>query len=150
MLFSEHPHAFDPIRNRTSRLDQGKTQVINPETELAGDDIFEERLTSNGLNLTIHDVPHLSKYLREDWLMPTITFWRNFHPSRTVNTTRPMFAAIINQVAGKDICKVDGWDKLTDVEIDQEIDRINQLARSRSAEDQLVRRLFVVGPICSA
>ena len=71
-------------RNASWGLNKGKTKVINPETELAGVRAFfdDEEKKPRGLGLTLKDVPQLSKYLREDWLMPTVSFWRDFHPGR--------------------------------------------------------------------
>jgi hypothetical protein len=44
--------------------------------------------------------------------MLIVGFWRDFHPDRHLSTTRPQFVQIINGLAGKDICKTRGWDKL--------------------------------------
>lgn len=126
-------------RNASWGLEKGKTEVINPETELAGGRRFGDEKKPRDLELTLKDIPQLSKYLRDDWLMPTVTFWRDFHPNRNLSSTRPMFASIINGLARRDLCKIDGWDKLNPAEIDKEIERINRwaLANAEKTEHQL-------------
>src|SRR5207237_1273919 len=59
-----------------------------------------------GLNLTRADIPRLAPYLRDDWYMLAVGFWRDFHPSRYLETTRPIVAALINRLARRDLCKV--------------------------------------------
>src|SRR6185436_8120588 len=77
--FQGSPQYAEPCgmeANASWSLNQGKPEVINPETELAGVRFFDDEKKPRGLQLTLEDVPQLSKYLREDWLMPTVTFWR--------------------------------------------------------------------------
>lgn len=115
-------------------LDRGKTEVINPLTELVGpvNGFDESKPRPRGLELTLKDVPLLSKYLRDDWYMLIVSFWRNFHPNRNLSSTRSQFAEIINGFAHKDICKTDNWGQLTPMEIDKEIDRINRWAKANA------------------
>jgi hypothetical protein len=112
----------------------GTTEVINPLTELAGyrgwrDD---DQPKPKGLELTVRDVPHLSKHLRDDWYMPIVSFWRDFHPDRTLSSTRPLFAGIINGLARKDVCRIDDWHDLTPEKLDREIERINTWAAANA------------------
>jgi hypothetical protein len=125
--------------NASWGLRMGKTQVINPLTELQGPVNWfkRDKPRPKGLELTLKDVPRLSKYLREDWYMLIVGFWRDFHPDRHLSTTRPQFAEIINGLAGKDICKIEGWDKLTPTEIDKEIERINSWAATNTGKSAL-------------
>ena len=88
--------------NASWGLGKGKTEVINPETELEGSRRRHDDKPPHGLGLTLKDVPQLSKYLRDDWLIPTVTFWRDFHPNRTLGSTRPMVAALINNIATRE------------------------------------------------
>jgi hypothetical protein len=104
----------------------GRTEVINPLVVLCGMHSW-----------TIKDVPQLSKYLRDDWYIPTVTFWRNFHPSRKLHHTRPLFAHMINQLAGRDLCEIDRWRKLHAAQIDKEIARIARWARENSERTRL-------------
>jgi hypothetical protein len=110
-------------------LGKGKTQVINPLTELRGPSSWSEKAPPpKGLELTLKDIPVLSKHLRDDWYMPIVSFWRDFHPDRNLARTRPLVAELIDELALKDLCRIDRWDGLTAAEIDREIKRINQWA----------------------
>jgi hypothetical protein len=121
-------------------LRRGKTEVINPLTELRGPYNWYDRDGKPrpvGMALTLKDVPRLSKYLRDDWYMPTVSFWRDFAPDRHLASTRPQIAEIINGLAGKDVCKVDGWDRLTPAEVDREIERINRWAAANAGKSEV-------------
>jgi hypothetical protein len=118
--------------NASWGLGKGKTEVINPEVELEGVSWRGDDKKPRGLGLTLKDVPQLSKFLRDDWLMPTVTFWRDFHPNRHLGSTRPHFASMINGLARHNVCKVDEWNGITPAEIDKEIDRINRWARDHA------------------
>ena len=100
--------------NASWGLHRGKTEVINPLTELVGPiNWFDERKPRpRGLELTLKDVPLLSKFLRDDWYMLIVSFWRDFHPDRNLSGTRSQFAEIINGLAHKNICKADNWGQL--------------------------------------
>jgi hypothetical protein len=108
--------------NASWGLDQGKTEVINPYTELLG----LSHDGSTGLKLTAKDVPQLAGYLRDDWYVLGISFWRDFHPGRNLGDTRSILQEIINDLAGKEICKVKSWTKLTPAEINAEIERLKR------------------------
>lgn len=109
---------------------RGKTEVINPLTELTGrlDWRTGGKRKLRGLRLTIKDIPRISKYLREDYFALIVSFWRDFAPDRYLTRTRELFAGIINEIAHEDICSVRGWDQLPPAEIDKEIERINKWA----------------------
>jgi hypothetical protein len=120
-------------------LRKGKTLVINPLTELKGPyNWFDENKPKpRGMELTLKDVPQLGRYLRDDWYMPTVGFWRDFHPDRNLAGTRQWFAQVINGLAGKDICKIAGWTHLTPAEIDKEIERISQWATENAGKSKV-------------
>jgi hypothetical protein len=110
----------------------GKTEVINPLVELTGAqsrrDQRAEKPKPKGMELTIKDVPLLSKYLRDDHYMLMVGFWRFYHPDRTLQTTRPWFAGIINGLAYRDVCTIRDWNKMTPAEVGAQIQRINKWA----------------------
>jgi hypothetical protein len=120
-------------------LRRGKTVVINPETELAGVRSLSDKQRSGGLALSLEDVPQLSRYLRDDWLIPTVTFWRDFDSDRDLGSTRPIIASIINDLAKREICNIRGWDKLKPAAIDREIERVSRwaLENAKKTERQL-------------
>jgi hypothetical protein len=118
--------------NASWGLSKGKTEVINPLTELVGGRerwSDEEKPRSKGLELTLKDVPYLSKHLRDNWYQPTVSFWRDFHPDRHLSTTRPLIAGIIDGLAQRDLCNIEDWGELKPEEIDKEIARINKWAK---------------------
>jgi hypothetical protein len=133
-------------RNASWGGTRGKTEVINPLLELRGPfGWFQGKLSSSddlagrskGMSLTLKDVPQLSNYLWDDWFIPTVTFWRDFHPARELHSTRPIFAHIINKLAGKDLCEIDRWRKLQPAQIDMEIERIARWAKENAEKTPL-------------
>jgi len=105
-------------------LGRGVTRVINPYVELVGgreepyDDDGEEKKPSPGMQLTVADIPTLAQLLRDNWHILCVSFWRDFHPERDLETTRPMFANIINGLAKRDLCNADAMNAMTEAEID--------------------------------
>ena len=110
--------------NASWGLSKGKTEVINPLTELVGPSNWygEGKPRPKGLALTLKDVPSLGKHLREDRYVLIVSFWRDFHPDRSLGSTRPMIAEIIDGVARRDICRIRRWGERGAKEIDKEID----------------------------
>jgi hypothetical protein len=90
-------------RNAAWGLYKGETKVINPYVELVGgrERGFRdhEQKESKGLELTVADIAHLAPFLREDWHLLCVSFWRDFSPDRDLDTTRPLFGSIINGLA---------------------------------------------------
>jgi hypothetical protein len=112
-------------RDASWGLNHGKTEVINPWKELTG-------------ALTVADIALLAPHLRDDWLMPTVSFWRDFHPDREVHHTRAAVAQLIDGLAKAEI--VDGK-RLAGPERDQEIERLRHWAQEhgqRSENDLLL------------
>jgi len=120
-------------------LNRGKTEVINPVVELAGEiDGFHARgeAASKGLGLTLADAPRLAPYLKDDWFLLIVSFWRDFHPDRTLESSRPLFAGLIDRLAKRDLCRVETWDKMTDAERDKEIRRIADWAKANAGKSE--------------
>jgi hypothetical protein len=118
--------------NAARSLREGKTALINPLTELNGPWNFQPQIEDNtrpkGMDLTLKDVPQLSKYLKDNWFILVVYYWRDFHPNRDLSNTRDEFASVINKIARRDVCKIADWEKRAPAEIDQEIERINRWA----------------------
>jgi hypothetical protein len=113
----------------------GKTEVINPLTELAGEfegEVDPGATIRGGLGLTAPDIPALAPHLREDWYMPTISFFRSFATGRHLHRVRPLLASIINNLAKRKLVDVEKFAKLTDAERGQEIERIIQWAKENA------------------
>lgn len=71
-------------RNRDS------VQVVNPYTELVK-------------TLQISDVPLLIPYLNDERFIVAYSYWRDFHPSRSLHQVNWVAAAIVNEVAGHEL-----------------------------------------------
>jgi hypothetical protein len=118
--------------------DDKSTPVINPLCELAGDSGggWHERPKSDGLKLTLADVPTLATQLKDDWTMVMVSYWRNFHPSREIHYTRHVIAGIINDAAKQDICRVDDMAKMSPQEIETHIKGIQWWSRERAGKTE--------------
>jgi hypothetical protein len=115
------------------REDDKATAVINPLCELAGDPGSErqKRPKSDGLKLTLADVPTLAAHLKDDWTMVMVSFWRSFHPSRELHPTRQVIAGLIHGLAKQDLCRVDDMARMSPKEIEVHIRAIQTWARER-------------------
>ncbi|MFT3771104.1 MAG: hypothetical protein QM820_37285 [Minicystis sp.] len=102
-------------------LRRGKTAVLNPWSEI------------RRMKLTMADVPELAAHLDEDWLMPTVSFWRDFHPHRNVDRTRDALAELIDEIAAQQL--VDRG-RLGGAERDQEIERIRRWAAAHGGRSR--------------
>lgn len=90
----------------------GKTEVVNPYVQLTGKRSWrDEDEKVDHLNLTPADILTIAPYLHNDWYIPTVSFWRDFHPSRNLHSTRELFTRIIDHAAGQEICyrRGDDW-----------------------------------------
>jgi hypothetical protein len=85
-------------RNASWGGGKGKTEVINPLVELAGTWDGKQRRLSGGLGLTAADVPKLEQYRREDWFILAVSYWRDFHFNRTLETTQSIFDWVIRDL----------------------------------------------------
>jgi hypothetical protein len=115
-------------------LRRGRSKLVNPLNALVGAKPYNRRneWAPAGLRPTAADIPTLSKHLRQDWLMPSVSFHRDFNPPRTVHSTREQIGGIINRTAGFDLCELRRWDKLTPTEVDREIERIDRWAKEHA------------------
>ncbi len=124
---------FDPIcravrtfRRRRLGLNQGKTEVINPVSELTGQRGFfiSDDNKDRGLHLKVADIPTLVPYLREDWYLLCVSFWRDFHPNRNLGRSRPYFAGWINDLAQHDLCQLAKFEKMAPKEQETHLKKI--------------------------
>lgn len=104
---------------------KARTRVINPYRQLTGP-------RRRGLGLRIADIPTLAPYLKEDWLVPSIGFWRDFHPSRGLWTTRELLAQIINRVAHQRLIDPAALKDASEEEVATEIEAVIAWAREHS------------------
>ncbi len=107
-------------------LSRGKTEVINPYSELTGQrGIFiRDEDKDRGLDLKIADIPVLVPHLRDNWYFPTVSFWRDFSSDRNLGTTRPYIAGFINDLAQHDLCDLVAFEKMSPKEQEAHLKRI--------------------------
>jgi hypothetical protein len=119
-------------RDASWGLGRGKTEVVNPWTALTGEHVLGQKSASE-LELTVADIPQLAGHLREDWHMPTVSFWRDFHPDRELHHTREALVGLINDLAKGEV--VDRK-RLEGPERDQEIERVARWARDHAKKSE--------------
>lgn len=125
--------------NASWGLNHGKTEVINPLVELAGPvDGFLRRgdKRPRGLELTTADIELLAPYLREDWFVLAVSFWRDFHPNRNLHGTRSLVANLINHLARQELCNAEKLGKMTAAEREKELERIIRFARENAGKSE--------------
>src|SRR5262249_44214306 len=113
----------------------GKFEVINPLTELAGEihgEVEPGAKITGGLGLTAADIPALAPHLRNDWYMPTVSYFRDFASYRQLHSLRPLLASIINNLAKRKLVDVEKFAKLTEADRAKEIGHITQWARENA------------------
>jgi hypothetical protein len=73
---------------------KGETELVNPLTEL------------EKLKLDVADVPALVPHLLDDRTLPTVGFWRDFHPARTLYTVNEVVGWLIDAIAHQPLAQV--------------------------------------------
>lgn len=143
------------LEDATLGLGLGKTRVINPLEELLGNSEPRSNQEDDdgnkiplppipGMNLGIRDVPVIAPFLREDNWILSVGFWRTFHPSRTMTSTRELLACLLKESAKRELVDEREWSKLDDTQISEKIDAMIAWAKVRSDKSEtellLVRR----------
>jgi hypothetical protein len=124
-----------------------RTEVINPYVELVGGGRghhYEDEATSDGLGLSGSDVRYLAEHLREDWYIPSVSYWRDFHPGRELHRTREVVAAVIDEVAPLDFCDARKLDAMTPEELDAQVRHLRRWGELGSVSGILKAILMAV------
>lgn len=79
-----------------------KPDAINPVVEL------------ENLKLTVADLVTLVPYLADENYMPTFSYWRDFHPDRTLHMVNWVVANLVNQAARRDLADLGEYFRLDD------------------------------------
>src|SRR5262249_24780807 len=87
-----------------------------------------------GLGLTVADIPALAPYVREDQYLLAVSFWRNFHPDRTLESSRTVFATRINDLAKHDLCRLREFEAMPEAEREKHLQRIIDWARKNAGK----------------
>lgn len=126
-------------------LNKGKTEVINPVNELVGDRygwrLADDKKVDKGLDLKVTDIPALVPYLRDDWYMLIVSFWRDFHPNRNLSRSRQYFAGWINELAQHDLCELATFEKLPAADREAHLKKIvawAEVNKNKTEEELLV------------
>jgi hypothetical protein len=77
---------------------QGRVLVVNPYHELLA------------MRLTLVEVPVLVPRLGDQDFMPTFSYWRDFHPARTLHRVSWAAAEIINAAAKRDLAQLPAFE----------------------------------------
>jgi hypothetical protein len=119
-------------------LYKGKTAVINPAVELAGqeDGFGRDENAPKGLKLTMADIPALVPYLREDWFLLIVTFWRDFHPNRDLARSRQYFAAWINGLTHRDLCELARFEEMSPAQQEEHLKKIVKWAEDNKDKSE--------------
>lgn len=111
---------------------RGKTEVLNPLSAL------------DALQLEISDIPALAPHLLDDRVIPTVEFWRDFHPGRTLYRVGELVGWRIDALAHEQLVPRDGLFQLDGSRQAAEIARITSWAKERGTATQSSRLLEVV------
>ena len=87
----EDPQSGEPSNRMGGKAARG---VINPYVEI------------DKMKLTTADLPALVPYLADENFMPTFSYWRDFHPSRTLHQVNWAVANLINNAAKRDLAEL--------------------------------------------
>ncbi|HVY60963.1 MAG TPA: hypothetical protein VHF22_04885, partial [Planctomycetota bacterium] len=61
------------------------------------------------LKLEVKDLPALAPFLADEEFMPTYSYWRDFHPSRTLHQVNWAVAELVNEVAHRDLADLETY-----------------------------------------
>jgi hypothetical protein len=127
-------------------LGKGKTEVINPVVELIGnrsETVEDNKKKPQGLNLVFADIPDLVPFLKDDWYLLIVSFWRDFHPDRTLERSRPFIADLINGLALHDLCELERFQKMPPAEQEKHIQKILAWVDANKGKSQA--ELLIIG-----
>ncbi|MFN0128517.1 MAG: hypothetical protein ACKV19_17730 [Verrucomicrobiales bacterium] len=96
--------------------------VINPFNEL-----FRMKLTPV-------DVEVLAPFLKDENYLPTFSYWRDFHPGRTLHRVNWLVAELVNAAAMRTLIDLNGWSSLDPAERDVRVENVTAWAKSMNGK----------------
>jgi hypothetical protein len=114
----------EPIATWGDKANKGKTEVINPYTELIYD-----------ADLKASDIVYLAPHLKENWQLLMVDYKR-MTLIGTPKTSRSLVAELINKAAKRELCDPEAFEKLTVAERDEEIRRLIEWAKKNPGKDE--------------
>ena len=110
-------------RPRGDGTEEGKPAVvINPYNEL------------RALKLQPSDLITLAPFLKDDNFLPTYSYWRTFHPDRTLHRANWLVAKLINAAALHTLVDLDDWQDLPTAERGQRLEAVLSWANEMSGK----------------
>ena len=106
-----------------------RTPVINPTEEL------------NAMKLEVRDLPALVPYVSDEDFMPTYSYWRNFHPARTLHRVSWVVADILNAAAKHQLVDLNTFESLDAEGKKQYVQRVSQWVAANA--DKSARQLLL-------
>ena len=99
-------------------------EVINPYVELCE------------MHITIAELPTLVPLLTDETFMPTYSYWRSFHPGRTLHQVNWAVADVVNDVAKRDLAQLAKLSRLDEAGRKQHLESILEWCRRNASKTQ--------------
>lgn len=103
--------------------------VVNPFNEL------------HAMNMTVGELASLVPFLADEDFMPTYSYWRNFHPGRTLHRVNWAVAELVNETAGRDLADLEKFGTLSAGEKKRSIEQTVQWCRDNAGKSRETRLL---------
>jgi hypothetical protein len=102
-------------------------KVINPYVEL------------QGLKLDLADLPTLAPFVADETFMPTFSYWRDFHPKRTLHQVNWAVAELMNETAKRDLADLRNFSGGDEAGKKKHVDKILEWCKANAGKtrDQL-------------
>ena len=95
------------------------TKAINPFAELMNE-------------VRPADVPFIAPHLRENWFCLSVGFWRDFHRSRQLQSTRQLVVKVINKAGGETLIDERSFGEWQDEDLEREVKKLIDWKPKRS------------------
>jgi hypothetical protein len=111
-------------------------EVINPYNEL------------RRLRLMPADLAVLAPFLKDDNFLPTYSYWRDFHPSRTLHRVNWLVAELVNEAARRTLIDLRGWQDLTPQQREERVAAVGTWAKEMSGKSltEILRANLAAAP----
>jgi hypothetical protein len=124
--FAEPQGESRRYRRKAADDKQGKQphEVINPYVEL------------HRMKLMVGDLEILAPMLLDEDYAPTYSYWRDFHPSRTLHQVNWMIADIMNTVAKRNLSQLRDLSEMDEAAKRKQVDSVIAWCRAHADESQ--------------
>lgn len=80
------------------------------------------------------DLPVLAPFLVDENYLPTFSYWRDFHPDRTLHRVNELIAGVVNTAAMHELTDLDDWQELAPGERELRAGKVVDWAREMSGK----------------